>query len=469
MSIKKNIFYNITYQILTMIIPLITTPYIARVIGAKGVGIQSYSMAIVNYFILFSMLGLNNYGNRSIAIVRNDKKKLNRVFWEIYSMQFLVSLLMILLYFSYVCYFITDNKIIFILQGINLFATMLDINWLFFGLEKFKITVTRNLIIKMTSVICIFVFVKGAEDLWIYVLISAVSVLLSQIILWIILFRYINLVKIRIKDILVHVKPNLILFIPIAAVSIYKVMDKIMLGKMAGMNQVGYYENTEKIINIPNGIIIALGTVMLPRISNLMGRGHYEKSEKYMRLSMLFAMFISIGSMFGLIGVTDVFIPIFLGKDFTECIRLTNIISITIIFIAWSNVLRTQYLIPKKKDNIYIVSTILGGIINLVINLLLINKYGVIGAAVGTIIAEFTVAFYQTIKIKNDINIYVYLKEISVFLIPGIIMLILIKIIGYYTNLNIITALIQVVIGGIVYVLLSGIGVYFLLKKQHSN
>ena len=153
MSVKKNFIYNLSYQILIMILPLITTPYISRIIGPERNGIQSYTYSIVNYFVLFAMLGVNNHGNRSIAMVRNDKEKLKRTFMSIYSVQFIMSAIMIALYSIYIIFIAKENKIIFIIQAIYIISALLDINWFFFGIEQFKLTVIRNTIVKLTSVL----------------------------------------------------------------------------------------------------------------------------------------------------------------------------------------------------------------------------------------------------------------------------------------------------------------------------
>ncbi len=288
MSTKKNFIYNLAYQILVMVLPLITTPYIARVIGPEGVGVQSYTYSVANYFVLFAVLGINNHGNRSIAMVRNDKEKLSRTFSSIYSVQFIMSIIMIVLYLMYVLFFIKDNKIIYIIQSIYILSALLDINWFFFGMEQFKLTVVRNAIVKLASVGSIFIIVKSAEDLYLYSLILALGSLVSQIVLWMYLKKYIRLVKVTKEEIIPQIKPILILFIPAIAISIYKIMDKIMLGSMTNMIEVGLFENTEKIINIPLGVISALGTVMLPKMSNIYANGNEESGKKYIGLSINF-------------------------------------------------------------------------------------------------------------------------------------------------------------------------------------
>lgn len=455
MSVKKNLVYNILYQVLILIIPLITTPYISRVIGPEGIGIHSYTYSIVNYFVLFAMLGINNHGNRSIAMVKDNKEELSKTFVSIYSLQIIMSTLMIIIY-SIVFIFIGNKyRAFFAIQFIYIIATLLDINWFFFGMEEFKLTVIRNSVVKVLSMLSIFIFVNDSSDLHIYMIILALGTLLSQIILWKFIGRYIKFIKVSKEDIIKQLKPTIVLFIPVIAVSIYKIMDKIMLGSISGINQVGFYENSEKIINIPISIIVALGTVMLPKIANLESKGQGSEIKRYISISIEFIMFMAFGATFGLIGISPILIPVFLGEKFADCINLVSLLSITILFISWANVIRTQFLIPKKKDRIYINSTILGAIVNLFVNLLLIKTYGALGAVFGTVLAEASVAIYQTIKIRKELDIYNYLKRIVFYIIPASVMCILVRSIGGMLSISVSTVLIQVIIGGIVYISIS--------------
>ena len=462
MSVKKNFIYNLSYQILVMILPLITTPYISRVIGAEGVGIQSYTYSIANYFVLFAMLGVNNHGNRSIAMVRNDNEKLNRTFTSIYLIQAIMSILMIILYIIYIVFFIKSYKIIFIIQLIYIIGALFDINWFFFGMEQFKITVIRNTIIKLISVMSIFIFVKDQSDLYLYSIILALGTLISQLILWRFVVKYVKFTKVKFYEVRQHIRPMLTLFIPAISVSIYKIMDKIMLGSMSTVTEVGFFSNSERIISIPLGIITALGTVMLPKMSNLLSKGKSSEARKYIDLSLRFAMFISIGAMFGLIGVGKSIVPAFLGKGFERCIEVVSLLSITLL--AWANVIRTQILIPKKKDRVYIISTLLGAIVNVVINTLLITKWGAIGAAIGTIFAEATVCIYQTLMVRKELDIKNYLNNNVIFIISGIIMLLGIKYIEYILGNSLLTGVIQIFIGASVYCIISVI--YMIIVKD---
>ncbi|WP_415324939.1 oligosaccharide flippase family protein [Clostridium perfringens] len=460
MSVKKNFLYNVLYQILIIIIPLITTPYIARVIGPKGVGIQSYTFSVASYFVLFAMLGLNNYGSRTIAAVRDDKTELSKNFLSIYTLQLIMSILVIVAYTIYLKFFVTKYKIFFLIQLIYIVAAIFDINWFFFGIEKFKLTVTRNSIIKIITVISIFIFVRDSGDLYIYSIILALSTLISQLILWNFVNKYINFEKISVKEVVVHFKPNLVLFIPVIAISMYRMMDKIMIGKMSSITQVGFFSNSEKIIAIPLGIIAALGTVMIPKMSNLKARGDINNSKRYISLSIEIIIFIAMGAAFGLIAISPVLIPVFLDKEFIDCVPIVSLLAITIVFISWANVIRTQFLIPNKMDKIYIISTILGAMVNLISNLILIRRYGAIGATIGTILAECVVCIYQSIKVRRELEIIIYLKKCIFYIIPGFIMYIVVSFIGKNLGVSILTGLIQIVIGGFLYLFISILYMY---------
>jgi O-antigen/teichoic acid export membrane protein len=445
--------------------PIITTPYIARILGPTEIGIQAYTMSIANYFVLFAMLGINNHGNRTIASVRGNRQKLSETFYSIYYLQLIISISIFVAYCFYIYFFVYIYKSIFIIQAIYLISATLDINWFYFGIEQFKLTVIRNSVVKLLSVICIFIFVKKENDLYIYSLILAMGNLLSQILLWKFIHRYIDLTRISLKKIFINFKPCLILFIPVISVSIYKIMSKIMLGYMRNVTEVGFFENSEKIINIPMGIIVALGTVMLPKMSNIYSNGNELEGRVYIEKSIEFVMFISFGIMFGLIGVSRQLIPIFLDVKFIECIKIVSLLSVTIIFLSWGNVIRTQYLIPKRKDKIYIMSTIFGAIVNFSINIILIRRLGVIGAAIGNIFAEAVVAIYQSVMVRKELDVVLYLKKTLFYFIPGIIMLVVVLNIGNKSEISILTLVIQVLVGASIYITISFI---YMLKTKNQ-
>lgn len=454
-NIKKNISYNVIYQILIIILPLITAPYISRVMGAEALGQYSYSYSIVYYFSLFILLGLNNYGNRTIAQVRGDKNIASRKFCSIYMMQIIVGLLVIILYIVYACSEICKYHEIALLQIIYLVGSAIDINWFFFGLEKFKLTVTRNIIVKVLSVLSIFIFVKKPDDIYIYTIIMSLSNLISQIFLWGFLRKEINIQKVTVKEVVEHIKPNVTLFIPVIAVSLYKVIDKVMLGNMTDIKYVALFENAEKVINIPTSIITAVGTVMLPRMSNLMQNNKEQEAKVFINKSIKLILLIAFPMTAGIMAIGEKFAPIYFGNEFIETGILMKYLSVTIIFIAFANVLRTQYLIPKEKDKVYIISVSVGAIINMITNCLLIPKYNAIGATIGTILAEFSVMFVQSLAVWKELRLRQYIRVFIKYFIFALIMYMVIYPINNLIKNDLYCIILQVILGVLVYGLLT--------------
>lgn len=466
-SVKKNFFYNIVYQILIVILPLITAPYISRTLGATAVGIYSYTYSVAYYFLLIAMLGIGNHGNRTIAANRDNKDKLNKSFSAIYSLQFITFSCAIIIYIVYIFFKVKENMMISCIQLLYIISGMFDVSWLFFGLEKFKITVSRNIIIKFITVICMFIFVHNPDDLWKYTLIMALGTLISQGYLWFYVKKEVSFIWVGYKEILKNFKPVLILFIPVFAYSIYKVMDKIMLGNMSDYDQVGFYNNAEKIINIPMGIITALGTVMLPRMSNMIANGEKGKTEQYIRISIKLVTIIASAIAFGLMGISNIFTPIFFGDGFDACSTIIVLLSITVFFISWANIVRTQYLIPNHYDKIYLSSTIIGAILNLIINLLLIPSFKANGAAIGTIIAEFSVMVIQIIAIRKELPVYKYIFSYIPILIIGLFMMGTVYFWGNLLGISIVTLIVQILVGGIVFCMM--LTLYLLIIKDELS
>ena len=456
-SIKENLAYNMIYQIFNILLPLITAPYITRVLGATNLGVYSYTQAFANYFYLFAMLGVNNYGNRSIAMVRDDQKKLNQTFWEIYSFQLLIGVIVSLAYISYVFLSITSSRFIYILQYLYVLSGVFDINWACFGLEKFKLTAIRSMIVRIGMTVAVFMLVRDAGDLWVYTLILSLQYLISVIVIWPFVLKQISFVKVSWKGIVRHIKPNLMLFWPVIAVSIYNIMDKLMLGYISTEEEVAFYTYAERIISIPTTIILALDNVIMPRMSNLYATHAENKAIQLMDNVMMFAMFMSAAMAFGIAGVGESFATWFYGAEFARCGYFLILLSPTILFKGCAGALRTQYIIPTQKDNIYLISLVTGAFVNLVLNALLIPSMNGVGAIIGTIAAEFSVCIVQFFMTRKDIPIWKYVGDVIGYIVAGFIMYIIVTLLDGVFKIEIVTLVVQVVVGGIVYILLGSL------------
>ena len=457
-SIKKNYIYNLVYQILVLVLPLITTPYVSRVLGASNIGIYSYTYSIATYFILFGSLGIAMYGQREIAYVRDNVEKKSRTFWEIILLRLItMSISLLIYYFLFVNG--TEYQLYYRILIIEIVGNILDISWFFQGLEEFKKTVLRNTLVKIASVACIFIFVKNANDLPIYVLIMVLSVFLGNITLWFYLPKY--LIKVKNINIKKHLKPTLALFIPQIAMQVYTVLDKTMIGIITGdMTEVGNYEQSQKIVKISMTVVTSLGTVVSPRIANVISNGKVEEVKKYLANSFKFVWFLGIPIVFGLIAVSSDLVPWFLGDGYEKSKMLIMIGSLLVLAIGLNNVTGVQYLIPAKKQNIYTKSVIIGAIFNFVLNMCLIPYFKANGAIVASVLAEFTILIVQIYYVRNTIDNKMIFNNAFKYLIGGIIMFIATLLEGIFMPSLIITTIVQVITGIIIY------GIFLLIIKD---
>ena len=275
-NIIGNILYQVSYELFAMLLPLFTAPFISRMLGADMLGVYSYSRTLATYFGLFGMLGVKNYGNREISVHR-DTGDLNIWFWSIYSVQFLASLLMLIIYLGYTFFFVREDQAVTAVQAILIVDSMLDISWFLFGMEQFKKTTTCSMVVKILTTAAVFLMIQEPGDLLKYCLIMSGGTFINQFLLW---FYARKLVGRPVFDggrVLAHVKPMLILFIPVVAVSLYTMMDKLMLGAMSTNAQMGFYEASERIILQVHGHRLCHRTGHRQRLAalcaHLLGRG----------------------------------------------------------------------------------------------------------------------------------------------------------------------------------------------------
>lgn len=454
-SVKRSIGLQTLYQIISISLPLLTTPYLSRVLGAENLGVFSYTSSIVAYFSLFAMLGTINYGTRSIALVSKNRNERSKIFFEVFSLQFLTSLIAIIAYCWYLVSFCTENQLVALLQMITLVSCLTDISWFYFGIENFKPTILCSMIFRIISVGLIFVFVREHNDLWKYTALVLSGTLLSTLSLWIFVPRYISLQRISIKSIFLHFKPNIILFIPLVAMSVYHTMDKTMLGLLSNFEQSGFYYNADKLINIPISILNGIGTVMLPRMSMLYSKENHEEANNVFLFSMEMITILGIAMAFGIAAISPEFVPLFFGIDFTECIELTVVLAPTLIIKGISNTCRTQYLVPLKKEKVFTKSVIGGAVVNLFLNILLIPRYGAMGAVVATLFAELVSWVYQILFVRKHIILKSYFLSSILYVLAGIVMCLLIRFCaGYLVLPLILKVVIEICIGVVCYIIL---------------
>lgn len=450
-QIIKNYIYNSFYQCLVLLAPLITTPYVSRILGATGIGIYSYTQSIATYFVLLGSVGSTLYGQREIAYVQSDLERRTQIFCQITLFRFMTALVCTFVYF---CAFCTDGKYIAVYRILTLevLATAFDVSWFFMGLEKFRLTVMRNAAVKLIGIILVFLLVKSSDDILIYTLCLTLPIFIGNISLWVSLPKYLVKTHVNWKGVVKHIRPMLVLFIPQLAVEVYVVLDKTMLGVLSSnIDEVGYYTQASKIVKVILMLVTSLGTVMLPAMSAAFAVGKMNEIVKSIQKAFQFVFLIGFALLFGLCGVAKNFVPFFFGQGYDEVTRLIVIISPILILIAISNVIGKQYLLPTKQERAYTISVVSGAIVNFVLNWLLILRLNAIGASVATVFAELTVTLVQIICVRNQVNLKACFLPGVKYCICGAIMCAVIYTLGEILNGNVGTLVLQAFAGIAVY------------------
>ena len=448
-SVKTNYLYNLLYQITAILLPLITMPYVSRVLSPQGVGTNSLTNANTQYFMLLGTLGITMYATKKIATVRENKRKLRQTFWEIFSIQFIGCMI------SYVIFVLvlglnSSLGMYYMLQGFFILSSAIDISWYFVGIEDFKNASIRSFFVKVTSVILIFIFVKDSNDLWKYILINSLTMFVGQFVMWFYVdksnFSFKSLEKLKLKK---HMLPVLVLFIPQVASQIYTVLDKTMLGIYSPTVDVGYYDQSQKIVRILLTIITSLGMVMMPRIASLTSKNQHDLVKDTLKKSFTVISFLAVPIAFGIMSVSDRFIPLFFGYEYISVIPLLKISSVLII-IGLGNVFGTQYMIAVGKNKEYTISVCVGAVVNFILNLILIPKYSALGAVIATVSAELSIALIQ-LWCSREILDFSWIKETYKYWVSGIIMLLVVRLLDIGTHRNVLILIRQIAGGMTVY------------------
>lgn len=421
-SLIHNYIYNIAYQLLILVLPLITTPYISRALGPDGVGKYGRTNSITQYFILIGCIGLNLYGQREIAYYQDNKEERSVIFAELAAVRCVCMLISIGTFLLTAC---QSEKygILYRIEILEILAALIDITWFFQGLEEFKRIVIRNSLVKILGVVCILNFVKTSSDTPVYTAILSLAVFIGNLSLWIYIPKYVGKFdkkRLRFKR---HIRPAFLLFIPQVATSVYNVLDKSMIALITQNDaEVAYYEQAQKVIKMALAIPTAVGTVMLPRIASMHGAGKDGQIKDYLDISMRFVCMVSFPLCFGVIGIAKDFVPWFFGPGYEKVYHNFLVIAPIIVCVGMSNVLGVQYLLPMGRQNDYTKSVITGTVVNFVCNAVLIPRFLSIGAAIGSVIAEISVTVTQLIILKREFSIREIFCGIYKYCIGGIIM-----------------------------------------------
>ena len=454
MKVVRNYLYNAGYQILALITPLITAPYISRTLKPHGVGIYADTNAWIQWFVLIASIGIALYGNREIAYVRDDKEKMSRTFWEIQIVKLVMTLVAYIALVIFLQIYTKYTWYIWV-QSINILAATLDISWLYMGLEDFKRTVIRNTGVKILSLVLILTFVKTPNDVALYIFLTGFSILLGNLTLWprlrIILMR----VKLSSLRPLRHLKPSLALFVPQIATQIYLILNKNMLGIIVNSTAVGYYNNSDSLVKMVLALVTATGTVMLPHVASEFAKGNKEAINEMLYSSFDFVSFLSVAMAFGLAAVGLHGVPYFYGKGFEPVGPAIMIESAVIVIIGWSNAIGIQYLLPTDRVKEFSTSVVIGAVVNFILNFPLMELWGLMGAMVSTVLSEAMVTGYQLWTIRKDIEYKRLFTNTWKYLLGGIAMFIPVSWLDRNLGTSVLSIGVEIVLGTVIYLLMT--------------
>lgn len=452
-SVELNYIYNLLYQIIVVIVPFITTPYVSRVLNANSIGIFSYTTAITGYFVLFGSLGIATYGQLKISEFRNDKYKMSKIFYELLINKIIITFIIIgfyLLFFNLKCN--QNYKTMYSVLIIQILASAIDISWFLQGLEEFKKILIRNIIIKFLSVILIFSLVKQAEDLYLYALIINGSTLIGNLSIWMFARRYLEKVNINKLNLKKHIKPCIMYFIPTIATTIYLTLDKAMIGWFTSTSlENGYFEQANKVEQMALTVVTSLSVVTMPRMAYLFKNNKLSEFRLRLNESFRFILFISIPMCLGMFAISDSFIPLFLGKGYDKSIGLLKIFSLLLIIVGLNNAVGKQILMPIGRQKEYNRCVILGAIVNFSLNFLLIPRLYSIGAAIASVSAEMVILLTFIYYSRDFISLKWILKNSFHYVIAGLVMFVVICLSYRYFNISWISLFCQISIGSLIY------------------
>lgn len=449
--LRTNILYNSIYNLLVIAIPLLVSPHLSRAVGVEGVGVYSFSYAVSLYFRRTALLGVEKHGSRGIAMVRDDPQKRRATFWGAYSIQFFSCLLCTLAYGLYLSVHVNDH-LAALVQLIYITSAFFEVNWYFFGREDFKSVVIFMGLGKLAYLVATYAFIKTPGDIYLYIAFMGLSHWLPGLIIFVRVLLLEKFFAVHKDQLVQNLKGMLLLFIPVIAVTVYKSMDKLMIGVICDTSyENGLYENAEKILSVPLAVMTAVSGVMMPRMTKLYHDKQEKSAEAYLDHLSFFGGIVSAGAAFGMVAISEIFSDVYWGEAFHGCALLLRMFSISIPFMCLAEILRTQYIIPKKKDKYYIIAVCMGAVVNLIINALLIPGLGAEGAVIGTIVAEAAVCIYQAVVVRNEIAIKKYALQFVKYLIPGSAMCAIVSALCMNMKHTVVNLLVAVFVGVIAF------------------
>ena len=425
-SVKANYLFNLINSASQLLFPLITFPYASRIMMADGIGQVNFFQSIISYISLFTCLGIPMYAIREVAKVRDNPEKMTRITVEILLLHAFLTLLG---YMAVAVICLTVTKVqtdipLFLLLSATIFFTAIGCEWFYQGIEDFKYVAIRGLLVKLLSVVLLFLFVKTKEDILWYGAYTVLGVLGGNIFNFIRLRKYLHrdVIDFRALHPLRHLKPALHVFALNVVISIYLQLNNVLLGFMKDAEAVGYFTAATKIMMITMSISSSLGAVIMPRTSNLIAEGRMDEFRILIQKSYDFVLALAMPLTVGLIFTSPSIILLLSGEGFAPAVLTSQIVASNILMVGLSGVMGIQVLYPLGKINIVILCTLIGAAVNVFFNVLLIPRYGHNGTAVAYMLAEVAVTVSMFLIGRKYIPIQFLKKQHLHYVGGGIVM-----------------------------------------------
>lgn len=452
-KLAKNYIYNVAYQILIILTPIITAPYLTRVLGASNLGIYSYVNSVGSIVTTVSLLGIYAYGNRQTAYVRDNKEELTKTFWELELTRLVLGGIGTAVYLFYLS-FEPEYRFYFLIYYPYILAQFLDCSWVYVGLEDMRPAVVKNFLTKLVNVVGIFLLVKKREDVWIYIFMLAATTLIANISVYSQLPKYIGKPAADRKQILPHIRGSIHLFLPQVASLFYLQVDKVMLEWLTGTTeQVSFYDQAEKIITIPLSLITVMSTVMMPRIANEFKKNNKERIQQLLIQGGRYALFLAFPMLFGLLCISRQFIPWYLGEEYMPTAYAMMILVPIVLFNSLSGISGSQYFTATNQTGMLMKAYLSAAIMNVIVNFVTIPKIGYAGAAAATVISSLTSVAIQFYNLSKQVRLGQLVPYGIRYGLYSGLMAWAVSLISYRMPAGAMTTMMQVITGGSVYLL----------------
>ncbi|MCD8914609.1 lipopolysaccharide biosynthesis protein [Staphylococcus simulans] len=448
-SLKENLIFQGLYQIIRIITPIITIPIISRAFGPSGVGVTSFSFTIVQYFLMFSGLGIQLYFNRLIAENDANKAQLSKTFWNIFMSKAILSVVVLILYIITIHYFITEYRLIFYLQGVFIVGSFFDISWYYAGMERFKLPSIINMLMSMLVLIVVVGFVHDQSDMALYVFIIAAITVFNQIPLYFNVFKEISFITIDWQEVWTILKTSFAYFLPNGQLNLFTSINCLIIGLMMSYRDVGIFANTFNILTVAIILINTIDLVMIPRLTRIT-REHNHSIQRILENNMHIQLMLTIPMVFGIIAIMPDFYQWFFGKAFYESVPLMTVLSILLLIIPLNMMISRQYLLSQNMVKSYNLSLIAGGILNIICSIVLVLPFGLYGIGLARIVAELMILIWRWIDIRK-LNIVLDYRNIIKALRASAVMYLSIMLVAQYLHHPVITTFIEIMTGIMLY------------------